>query len=230
MRRMFLLILGTLMVMYLQAQDWANLEKYRSSNMEIKHSNQNDHRIVLIGNSITEGWSTMSPEWWVGKPYINRGIGGQTTPQMLIRFRPDVIELDPTVVVILAGTNDIAGNTGPMTIAEIFGNIQSMVELAVQNDIEVVLSSVLPAQDYPWRPGLRPDQKIPELNKMLKEYANDHGIIYLDYFNAMADDRNGLPPDLAEDGVHPTVKGYRVMEALAEKAIAQALKKVDSKK
>lgn len=202
------------------SQDWANLEKYKQANMELPNAN----RIVLMGNSITEGWVSQRPDFFIANPnIIGRGISGQTTPQMLIRMRPDVIDLDADVVVILAGTNDIAGNTGPMTLEEILGNIKSMAEIADNNDIKVVLSSVLPAYDYPWRPGLQPNIKIPALNKMIKEYADEKGFVYLDYFNAMKDDRDGLPKKYAEDEVHPTQLGYSVMEPLLLEAIKMSL-------
>jgi lysophospholipase L1-like esterase len=158
-----------------------------------------------------------------GKPYVGRGIGGQTTPQLLVRFRQDVIALRPKVVVILAGTNDIAGNTGPSTLEMIEDNLASMAELAKANGIRVVLSSVLPAYDYPWRPGLEPAPKIAALNAWMKRYAATHGAVYLDYHSAMADERQGLPRELSEDGVHPNEAGYRVMAPLAERAIAEAL-------
>ena len=158
------------------------------------------------------------------KPYVGRGIGGQTTPQMLIRFRQDVIELEPAVVVILAGTNDIAGNTGPSTQAMIEDNLISMVELAKANGIRVVLSSVLPAYDYRWRPGLEPAGKIVALNSWMKNYAATHDVVYLDYHSVMADKHQGLPPELSEDGVHPNEAGYRVMAPLVEQAIAAALR------
>jgi len=152
-------------------------------------------------------------------------ISGQTTPQMLVRFRQDVLDLNPKVVVLLAGTNDIAGNTGPSTIPMIMDNIKGMAELAHANDIKVILSSTLPAYDYPWRPGLEPAPKIIELNKMIKAYCEEKGHIYLDYFSNMVDDRNGLPKKYAEDEVHPTVEGYKVMEPLVEAAITEALTK-----
>ncbi len=178
-----------------------------------------------MGNSITQGWKDKNPEFFSQNNYINRGISGQTTPQMLIRFRPDVIDLKPAAVVILAGTNDIAGNTGPSTLEMIADNIKSMAELAKANNITVILSSVLPAADYPWKPGLEPADKIIELNKMLREYALAHGIIYLDYFKFMVNDKKGLPVELSLDGVHPTLEGYKVMEPLVQEAIAEALKK-----
>ena len=159
-----------------------------------------------------------------GKPYVGRGISGQTTPQMLVRFQQDVIKLDPSVVVILAGTNDIAENTGPSTQAMIEDNLVSMVELARANQIGVVLSSVLPASDYRWRPGLDPGPKIVALNAWMREYAADEDIVYLDYHSAMTDDRLGLGPDLSSDGVHPNEEGYRLMAPLAEAAIQAALR------
>ena len=205
------------------AQDWPELNRFRKQNKTVGLPAQGEQRIVFMGNSITEGWPNKDPEFFKNPNYINRGIGGQTTPQMLLRFRADVIDLQPKVVVILAGTNDIAGNTGPMTLEEIRDNIISMSELATASGIEVVISSVLPAFDYVWRPGLEPNIKIPKLNAMLKNYAEKNDIIYLDYFSAMADDQNGLPKELAEDGVHPTKKGYAIMRPLAEQAIASAL-------
>jgi len=207
-----------------QAQDWANLTRFREENIKAGVPEPGVKRVVFMGNSITEGWSNIDPEFFAGKPYINRGISGQTTPQMLLRFRADVINLKPAVVVILAGTNDIAGNTGPSTPEMIMDNIISMTELAKANGIEVILSSVLPAFDYPWRPGLNPDKKIPELNCMIKKYADDNGIIYLDYFTAMSNGLNGLKAEYTYDGVHPNKKGYELMDILVEKAITQALK------
>jgi lysophospholipase L1-like esterase len=178
-----------------------------------------------MGNSITEGWKNIDSLFFINHPYINRGISGQTTPQMLLRFRQDVVELNPSAVVILAGTNDIAGNTGPATLDQILNNISSMAELAKAHNIKVVLSSVLPAYDYPWKPGLQPAEKIVALNNMIKEYANNNGFVYLDYFSAMSDERHGLKAGLGDDGVHPNLAGYKIMEPLVEKAIADALKK-----
>jgi lysophospholipase L1-like esterase len=207
----------------LSAQDWAQLEHFNSANKELPDVKANENRVVFMGNSITIGWSHHQPEFFEGKPYVNRGIGGQTTPQMLVRFRQDVIDLKPEVVVILAGTNDIAGNTGPSTLEMIADNLMSMAELAQANDIKVVLCSVLPAYDYPWRKGLKPNEKIPALNNMIKAYSERKGYLYLDYFSAMTDGNNGLRQDLGSDGVHPNKKGYELMAPLVEKAIAQAL-------
>lgn len=209
----------------IQAQDWANLQKYQEANASLEAPANGENRIVFMGNSITEGWSIANPGFFEGKPFVNRGISGQTTPQMLLRFRQDVIALKPKVVLILAGTNDIAGNTGPMTLQQIHDNILSMIELAEANGICPILCSVLPAYDYPWKPGLEPNVKIPKLNTMLNKTANAKGILYLDYFSAMADERNGLSKELAEDGVHPTKKGYAIMESLVEKSIEKALQK-----
>lgn len=211
------------------AQDWANLERFRQENANLPIPAKNEKRVVFMGNSITEGWSNLYPAFFKDKPYINRGISGQTTPQMLIRFRPDVINLKPAVVVILAGVNDIAGNTGPSTLEMIADNIYSMAELAKANGIKVVLSSVLPAYDFPWNPGMEPAPKIAALNKMIKAYALQHGCVYLDYYTAMVDERLGLKAELTYDGVHPNEAGYKVMSPLAEKAIAEALQNNNGK-
>lgn len=217
------LIITFFMTASIQAQDWREIGKYKAVNEQLASHSPDENRIVFMGNSITEGWSHHQPEFFIGKPYINRGIGGQTTPQMLLRFRQDVIDLNPKVVVILAGTNDIAGNTGPITLEEILANIKSMAELAIANNIKVVLSSVLPAFDYPWRPGLEPNIKIPMLNDMIATYAVENNMVYLDYFSAMADDKNGLKKSLGSDGVHPNKEGYEVMAPLVEKAIEKAI-------
>lgn len=212
-----------------QAQDWPNLAAFREANASLPPPAAGEDRVVFMGNSITIGWLDKVPEFFEGKPYINRGISGQTTPQMLLRFRQDVIALQPKVVVILAGVNDIAGNTGPMTLEQIMDNLKSMAELALANGIEPVLSSVLPAYDFPWRPGLEPGKKVPALNAMIREYAEARDLVYLDYFTIMADDRPGLDKTLATDEVHPTVKGYQMMAPLAEAAIEQALAKSRSR-
>lgn len=221
--RLMLLVMVMCWTMIAQAQDWANLNRYSVENEKLGPARTCEDRVVFMGNSITEGWSTQMPEFFAGRPYINRGISGQTTPQMLLRFRQDVLKLWPKVVVILAGTNDIAGNTGPSTLEMIEDNIYSMTELAQAHGIQVVLCSVLPAYDYPWRPGLEPAPKIVELNRRLKQYAGTHGAVYCDFFSAMADERNGLPPALSEDGVHPNKAGYAIMAPIAENAIARAL-------
>jgi len=203
----------------MQAQDWPNLERFQKENAMINTTD----RVVFMGNSITEGWSNIHPEFFEGKPYVNRGIGGQTTPQMLIRFRQDVVSLHPKLVVILAGINDIAGNTGPSTLEMIMDNIKSMAEIARANNIKVVLSSVLPAYDFPWSPGLDPGPKVMRLNAMIKEFCEAQNFVYLDYFSAMVDDRNGMDKKYHEDEVHPNILGYQVMAPLAEAAIKKAI-------
>ena len=204
--------------------DWAYLARYRDENARLGPPKPGERRVVFLGNSITEGWARYFGAMFPGKPYVGRGIGGQTTPQMLVRFRQDVIALQPAVVVILAGTNDIAGNTGPATLEMIQDNLASMAELAKANGIRVVLSSVLPVYDYPWKRGLEPAPKIVALNAWMKDYAAKHGAVYLDYHSAMADERQGLRRGLGDDGVHPNEAGYRVMAPLAERAIAEALR------
>ncbi len=205
--------------------DWANLKRFQEENKKVMAPKANENRVVFMGNSITEGWSNSDPGFFEGKPYFNRGISGQTTPQMVLRFKQDVIDLKPKIVVILAGINDIAGNTGPMTLEQTRDNLIAMAQFAKANGIKVVLSSVIPAYDFPWRPGLEPAEKVVTLNKMIKEYADKNNIVYLDYFSAMADERHGLKNELGYDGVHPNLEGYKVMAPLAEKAIAEALKR-----
>jgi lysophospholipase L1-like esterase len=214
--------------------DWPNLARYAEANATAAAPAKFDLRVVFMGDSITDAW--VSPEYggfFPGKAYIDRGISGQTTPQMLIRFRPDVIALKPKAVVILAGTNDLAGNTGPMTVEQIEGNLASMAELARENRIRVVLASVLPVSNYGHdRQGNpldmrtnRSPEKILALNAWIKKYTRDNGSTYLDYFSAMVDPQGLLQKDLSEDGLHPNAKGYAVMSPLAEQAISAALKK-----
>lgn len=202
-----------------KAQDWANLNKYANENTVLTSASTGEKRIVYFGDSITEAWSTISPDFFIGKNYINRGISGQTTPQMLVRFRADVIDLKPEIVVILAGTNDIAGNTGPITLEIIMGNLISMCELAKANGIKVILCSVLPAYDYPWKSGLEPAEKITALNIMISKYAKSNSIQYVDYFSAMVDDQKGLKSIYSKDGVHPNKEGYNVMQPIIETTI-----------
>jgi lysophospholipase L1-like esterase len=209
----------------LNAQDWPNLERFKAENAALGMPAKGENRVVFMGNSITQGWKEKRAEFFTNHPYINRGISGQTTPQMLIRFRQDVIALQPKVVVILAGTNDIAGNTGPSTLEMIEDNLASMAELANANGIKVVLSSVLPVFVYPWKKGLEPAEKIVTLNAWMKAYCAKKGFVYLDYFTPMADERHGMKAELTYDGVHANVEGYKVMEPLVEAAIQQALKK-----
>ena len=206
-----------------QRNDWANLERFRENNKQIGIPASGEKRIVFMGNSITEGWSRLDSGFFSGKPYINRGISGQTTPQMLIRFKPDVVNIKASVVVILAGINDIAGNTGPSTLEMIEDNLSSMVEIGQANGIQVVLSSVLPAYDFPWRPGMEPAEKVVKLNTWIKNFAGSHKCIYLDYFTPMADPKHALKSEYTQDGVHPNLAGYKIMEPLVEEAIKVAL-------
>ena len=206
-------------------QDWPNLKQFQEANSTIESPAENEDRIVFMGNSITIGWINARPEFFEGKPWINRGISGQTTPQMLVRFRQDVIALQPKAVVILAGINDIAHNTGPSTIEMIIDNIKGMAELADANGIKVVLSSTLPAYDFPWSPGMEPAPKVAKLNALIKTYCEQNGHVYLDYYSAMVDERGGLPKKYASDEVHPTKDGYAVMEPMVEAAIVKALSK-----
>ena len=204
--------------------DWANLTRYKQANAALGDPKPGENRVVYYGDSITDAWARYFPAMFPGKPYVGRGISGQTTPQMLVRFRQDVVALKPAAVVILAGVNDIAGNTGPSTPEMIQDNVASMVEIARANGIRVVLSSVLPAYDFPWKPGMAPAAKIVALNAWLKQYAASRGAVYLDYHSAMRDERDGLRAELTYDGVHPNEAGYRVMAPLAERAIADALR------
>jgi len=205
--------------------DWPGLGRYHEANVKLDAPTATETRVVFMGDSITDAWGKHFDKYFPGKPYVGRGISGQTTPQMLVRFRPDVIALAPKVVVILAGTNDIAGNTGPETPEMIEDNFASMVDLAKANGIRVVLCSILPVFDYPWKRGLEPAQKIVDLNKWLKDYAARSGAVYVDYFAAMVDEKLGCQAELCYDGVHPTEAGYAAMVPLVEKAIAEALGK-----
>ncbi len=205
--------------------DYGQLARYRDANAALKPAAPGENRVVFFGDSITDIWKL--EDYFPNKPYLNRGIGGQTTPQMLVRFRQDVIDLHSRVVVILAGTNDIAGNTGPMRLEDIEADYASMAELARANQIAVVFSSVLPVHNYTPKSqdffAQRSPQKILELNRWLKEYCVAHGLVYLDYFTAMVDDKGLLKRDLAEDGLHPNAAGFKIMAPLAEGAIAKAL-------
>lgn len=202
--------------------DWPNMAKYDTKNQDVVLEN-NSGRVVFIGDSITEGWLRFMPEMFDNQTYINRGVGGQTTPQMLSRFRQDVIALQPQIVVILAGTNDIAGNTPLKNLMTVAGHLFSMADLAHSHGIKVILCSVLPAADYPWRSGKDPDIKIPKLNSMIQNYCAENNFYYLDYFSAMTDGKNGLIESYCYDGVHPNKKGYLVMSEWLEKLIEDIL-------
>lgn len=202
--------------------DFGWLARFQDANAKLPAPAQGENRVVFMGDSITEGWHF--DQSFAGKPYINRGISGQTTPQMLVRFRQDVINLHPKVVVILAGTNDVAGNTGPMTAEQTQGNIQSMAQLAAASGIRVVLCSILPASHFNWAPAVQGSaDKILAINAWIKNYAASQGFAYVDYHSAMKDTENGLPPNLSRDGVHPLPAGYAIMTPLVEAAITKAL-------
>jgi lysophospholipase L1-like esterase len=205
-------------------QDWANLSRYREDNAKLQPPAPGEMRVVFMGDSITDGWGRKYGEFFPGEPYVNRGISGQTTPQMLIRFRPDVINLKPRVVVILAGTNDIAKNTGPETMEDIENNFMSMADLARANDIKVVFASLTPVCNY-IKPQTqrRPPSEIVALNQWIRSYCEKNGDVYLDYYSATIDYQHMFKRELTYDGLHPNAEGYRVMAPLAEKAIAQAL-------
>lgn len=203
--------------------DWPNFARFREENKQLGLPLANEKRVVFMGNSITQGWAKYWEGYFGGKPYINRGIGGQTSPQMLVRFRADVIMLKPAVVVLLCGANDIAGNTGPSTLEMIENNIASMAEMAMVNNIKVLLCSILPAYDFPWKPGQEPAEKIPFVNAWIKNYADKMGFTYVDYYSPHVDERKGLKAEYTQDGVHPNKEGYDVMTPLVEKAIKHAL-------
>ncbi len=205
--------------------DWANLSRYKEENNKLLNSSD-ELIVVFMGNSITESWSHFDPDFFLTNSYINRGISGQTTPQMLIRLKPDVINLKPKAVVILAGINDIAGNTGPMQVENIAENIQSMAEISKANEIQVLICSVLPAIDFPWSPGLNPSTKVLRLNKLLKNYCRENNIIYVDYYSSMVDKNGGLKvPEYtsSDDLVHPNKKGYEVMRNIIQDSLKKVL-------
>lgn len=203
-------------------KDWPNLNKYAKENSQLTNTTNS---VVFMGDSITEFWKVNNEAFFTSNPFIDRGISGQTTPQMLLRFRQDVVELKPSVVVILAGINDIAENTGPITIDEIMENIISMVELAKTNKIKVVLCTVLPSNHFYWNLKMEPADKVITLNQLIFNYANKNKITCVDYYAAMVDDAKGLPKKYSEDGVHPNLEGYKVMEGLVEKGILTYIKK-----
>ncbi len=201
--------------------DFPWLARFREENAKLGLPAPGENRVVFMGDSITQGWHL--DQSFPGKPYINRGISGQTSPQMLLRFRQDVIHLQPRVVVILAGTNDIAGNTGPETPEQMEDNLASMADLATANHIKVVLCSVTPAVDFPWHRGQQPAPKIDALNDWIRKYAAEKGYVYVDYHSALKDAEDGLPSNLSKDGVHPLPAGYAIMAPLAEAGIEKAL-------
>jgi lysophospholipase L1-like esterase len=205
--------------------DWPQLGRYKDENAALGPVGANELRVVFYGDSITDGWGRRpgTGEFFPGKPYVNRGISGQTTPQMVVRFRQDVINLRPAAVVILAGTNDVAGNTGPMTPEMTEDNFRSMIDLAKANGIRVIVASITPAADYPWRKGLAPAGKIKALNNWLQGYCVTHSVTYLDYYSALVGEDGGMKEGTSFDGVHPNAKGYAIMGPLAQAAIDKTL-------
>lgn len=206
-------------------QDWAQLGYYRDRNAMLTPPPAGEQRVVFFGDSITEGWGRRGDAFFPGKPYVNRGISGQTTAQMVVRFHQDVVDLHPRVVVILAGTNDVAENTGPMTPEMTLDNFRAMAEMARANGIRVVVCAIPPAGDFPWRKGLEPAGKIRALNARLEAWSKAEGIAWVDYYTPLADANGAMQPGLSLDGVHPTAAGYAIMAPLAEAGIEQALKK-----
>jgi lysophospholipase L1-like esterase len=227
-----LLVLGIFSASLLQAQskinenwaDWANFKKYAEQNKAVPARVKGEKRVVFLGNSIFEGWLRLRPEFFAGKPYYDRGISGQTTPQMLLRFYEDVLALDPEVMVLKAGINDIAQNTGPYNPLQTLNNIKAIAQLARANGIKVILCSVLPASDFRWRPGLEPGDKVIALNNAIRDFAKTEGFYYLDLYSSVVDDKKGMKAEYANDGVHPTVEGYKVLEPLVENAIRKVKK------
>jgi lysophospholipase L1-like esterase len=212
-------------------RDWANLVRYREANRALPPPPAGDSRVVFMGDSITDGWQ--QPRYggfFPGKAYVDRGISGQTTPQMLVRFRPDVIDLKPKAVVILAGTNDIAGNTGPMTDEDIERNLESMADLAKAHGIKVILSSITPTGAYHVSTNgvpqstARPMARIKAVNDWMKRYAEANGHVYLDYFTPMLDETGMMKAELTADDLHPNAAGYAIMAPLAQAAIDKALR------
>ncbi len=223
----FMYILTSLVILsnHVNAQMMINLNKYKEENSSLGLPKQGENRIVFMGNSITEDWKSLSPNFFLENNYINRGIGGETSTQMLLRFRSDVINLKPSAVVILAGINDIAENQGPISISDIARNIFFMSQLASENNIKVILCSVLPAYDFPWRPGLNPKDKVISLNDLIQKHAQEKSFEYVDYFSSMVDERKGLIKEYGNDEVHPNLEGYRVMESIIQKSINKVLNK-----
>ena len=193
------------------AQDWAQLDRYQEANTNLSSASI---ELLFLGDSITEGWPQFRLQFFQNNPFVGRGIGGQTTPQMLLRFRQDVIALQPKKVILLAGINDIAQNTGPIRIDQIMDNIKSMAEIAKANGIEMILCSVLPANSFPWRPEIVPTQKVIDLNQKIQAYAAEQGLVYVDYYTPMVDSQGGLKAHLGYDTVHPNTAGYQLMEQI----------------
>lgn len=205
--------------------DWAQLSHYRDANERVGPPKDGERRVVFLGGSTTENWGNKYGVFFPGKPYLNRGVSGQTTPQMLLRFQQDVVALKPAAVVIFGGSNDISGNAGAMTLEMIEDNLRSMVAIAKANGIKAILASQQPTTDYPWNPGTHPEQKLLALSLWEKNYAAENGLVYVDYYTALVAPDGGFKKGLSVDGVHPTAEGYAVMAPLAEAAIREALAK-----
>ncbi|MFB9057343.1 GDSL-type esterase/lipase family protein [Mariniflexile ostreae] len=218
-------VASILKIQLVSNEDWANLNRYRKANEALQPPSKKENRVVFMGNSITERWVDFNPDFFTNNNFIGRGISGQTSSQMLLRFKQDVIHLNPKVVIIHAGTNDIAGNTGPISVTSIADNIFSMAELAKANNIKVVLASVLPASSYSWSPAIVPVEKISKLNTLIEAYTKANGLVYLDYYTPMVNADKGLKKEYGRDTVHPNLDGYHVMEPLVTEAIKKALKK-----
>ena len=205
-------------------EEWTNFKKYAGQNSLVPEKQKGEYRVVFLGNSIFEGWLNSRPEFFKDKPYYDRGISGQTTPQMLLRFQDDVVDLHPDVLLLKAGINDIAENAGPYDQQKTLNNIKSIVQLAKANKIKIVLCSVLPANRFVWRPALTPADKVIELNAALQAFAKQENVLYLDLYTAVVDDQKGMKAVYASDGVHPTIEGYKVLEPLVEEAIKKVKK------
>ncbi|RQO57194.1 hypothetical protein DBR47_15260 [Paucibacter sp. KBW04] len=210
-----------------QTQDWAGLCRYQAANKAWLAAHKSGPVVVFMGDSITEGWGRRQgrggPGEFMEPGYLSRGISGQTTAQMLLRLRADVLDLRPKVLHLMAGTNDIAGNRGPVSKQDLQANIQSMVELARRHGLRVVLASILPTERFDWRPELKPAQAVREMNTWLRAYAAAQGLVYADYYTPMATESGGLKPELGPDGVHPNEAGYLLMEPIAREAIRRAM-------
>lgn len=207
----------------IEVSTWVNWKKYAAANDTLKVPASGEKRVVFFGNSITESWAKIDSSFFKENPYLDRGISGQTTSQMLIRFRQDVIDLKPALVVIMAGINDIAENAGPIALKNVFGNIVSMIQLAQANNIKVIISSVLPANTFPWRRQLKPADEVIKLNSMLKSYCQENNITYVDYYPLMVDEMKGMDIKYTLDGVHPNYEGYQIMDGLVQEAIKKLL-------